>query len=69
MNSQLLYQLASQRIAEVSREATRGRLATADREPRESVKQRAGWALIKAGLKLTGPPSRQQHPRPRPAGL
>ena len=69
MNSQLIYQLASQRIAEVSREATRGRLASADREPRESVKQRAGWALIKAGLRLAGPPSPRQGARPRPAGL
>jgi hypothetical protein len=69
MNSQLIYQLASQRIAEVSQDATRGRLTAADREPRESVKQRAGRALIKAGLKLTGPPSPRQGPRPRPAGL
>jgi hypothetical protein len=69
MNPELIYQLASQRVAELSLEITHARLATADREPRESVKQRAGWALIKAGLKLTGPPSPRQHPRPRPAGL
>jgi hypothetical protein len=69
MNPQLMNQLATQRVAEVSQEAVRGRLATAGREPRESVRQRAGWALIKAGLKLTGPPSPRQHPRPRPADL
>ena len=69
MNPELIYQLASQRVAELSLETAHARLAAADREPRESVKQRAGWALIKAGLKLTGPPSPRQHPRPRPAGL
>jgi hypothetical protein len=69
MNPRPIHQLASQRVAEVAQEATRCRLATADREPRESVKQRAGRALIKAGLKLTGPPSPRQHRRPRPAGL
>jgi hypothetical protein len=69
VNPQLIYQLASQRASEVSQEATRGRLAAADREPRESIRQRAGWALIKTGLRLTGPPSQRQHARPRPAGL
>lgn len=69
MNPELLSQLASQHRAEVRDDATRRQLAVADREPRESVKERAGWALIKAGLKLTGPPSPRQHPRPRPAGL
>lgn len=69
MNSQLIYQLATQRIAEASQQATRYRLTAAAREPRESVKQRAGWALIKAGLKLAGPPSPRRGPRPRPAGL
>ncbi len=69
MNPQLICQLARRRVSEVRQQATRCRLAAADREPRDSVKQRAGWALIKVGLKLTGPPSRQQYPRPRPAGL
>jgi hypothetical protein len=69
MNPELIYQLASQRVAQVYQEATRRQLSAADREPRESVKERAGWALIKAGLKLTGPPSPRQHARPRPAGL
>lgn len=69
MNPELMWRLANQHLAEVCREATRCQPAPADREPRESVKERAGWALIKAGLKLTGPPSPHQHPRPRPAGL
>lgn len=69
MNPQLINQLASQRVAEVRQEATSCQLAAPDREPRESVKERAGWALIHAGLKLTGPPSPRQHTRPRPAGL
>jgi hypothetical protein len=69
MNPELIYQLAGQRLADVCEEATRFRLAAVDRAPRESVRQRAGWALIKTGLKLTGPSSRRQHPRPRPAGL
>jgi hypothetical protein len=78
MNPELICQLASQRQAEVCQEATRSRRAAGDGEKRESVKARAGWALIKAGLKLTGPPSPRQltgppsprqHARPRPAGL
>jgi hypothetical protein len=69
MNPELIYQLASQRTAEVCQEATRCRPAGAVREPRESVRERAGWAFIRAGLKLTGQPSRRQHARPRPAGL
>jgi hypothetical protein len=69
MNLELISQLASQRAAEVSQGVTRGRLAAADRGPHESVRQRVGWVLIKAGLKLTGPPSPRQHPRLRPAGL
>jgi hypothetical protein len=68
MNPELICQLASQRAAEVAQGATRGRLAAADREPRESVRQRAGWALIEAGLKLTGPSSPRRRPRLRPAG-
>jgi hypothetical protein len=69
MNPELICQLATQRTAEVCQEATRCQLAAADREPRESVKERAGWALIRAGLKLTSQPSPRQHARPRPAGL
>jgi hypothetical protein len=69
MNPQVMYQLADQRVSELCQEAARCRLAMADRELRASVKERAGWALIKAGLKLTGPPSRRPHARPRPAGL
>jgi hypothetical protein len=69
MNPELICQLASQRQAAVRQEATRLRRAAGDGEKRESVKTRAGWALIKAGLKLTGPPSPRQHARPRPAGL
>jgi hypothetical protein len=69
MNPELIYRLASQRVSEVYREATRCRLAQAEREPHESVKERAGWALITAGLKLIGPPGRRQHARPRPASL
>jgi hypothetical protein len=56
MNPELIIQLASQRVSEVRQEAASCQLTAADREPRESVKERAGWALINAGLKLTGPP-------------
>lgn len=69
MNPQLIYQLATHHTAELYQRATRSQLAAAGREPRESVRQRAGWALIKAGLKLAGPPSPRRGPRPRPAGL
>jgi len=67
MNSQLIHQLASQRISEIYEQATIRQLPAADREPRESVKDRVGWALIKVGLKLTGPPN--PHAGPRPADL
>jgi hypothetical protein len=69
MNPELIWQLASQRVAEVCQDASRRQLAATGREPRESVRQRAGWALVKAGLKLTGPPSPRQHARPRPESL
>jgi hypothetical protein len=69
MHPELIFQLASQHVSEVRQEATSCRVAAANREPRESVKQRAGWALINAGLKLTGQPYRRQHARPRPVGL
>jgi hypothetical protein len=69
MNPELIFQLASQRVSEVRKEATSCQLAAADHEPRESVRERAGWALINAGLKLTAPPGPRQRARPRPAGL
>jgi hypothetical protein len=69
MNPELIFQLASQRVSEVRQEAMSCPFTAADREPRESVKQRAGWALINAGLKLTEPPGPRQHARPRPADL
>jgi hypothetical protein len=69
MNPELIFQLVTQRVSEVRQEATSCQLAVANREPRESVKERAGWALIKAGLKLTGTPKPPQHGRPRPADL
>jgi hypothetical protein len=69
MNPELIFQLVSQRVSEVRQEATSCQLAAASREPRESVKERAGWALINAGLKLTGAPNPPQHGRPRPASL
>jgi hypothetical protein len=69
MNPELMHQLASQRVSEVGREGPGRQLTAPDREPRGSVKERAGWALIHAGLKLTGPPSPHRPARPRPAGL
>jgi hypothetical protein len=69
MNSQLIDQLASQRITEIREEVAGYRMATAAREPRESIKERAGWALIHTGLKLTGPPARPRPAGPRPVGL
>jgi hypothetical protein len=69
MNPELICQLATQRLAAVYQEATRWHPAAAGRGPRESIQERAGWALIKVGLKLTGPPCPRQHARPRPAGL
>jgi hypothetical protein len=69
MHPELIFQLVSQRVSEIRQEATSCQLAAADREPRDSVKERAGWALINAGLKLTGAPRSRQHVRPRSAGL
>jgi hypothetical protein len=69
VNPYLFAWLANQRVSEVRQAARSCQLPAADREPRESVKERAGWALINAGLKLTGAPSPRQHARPRPADL
>jgi len=69
MDPELIYQVVSQHLSEVRQEATSCQLAAASREPRESVKERAGWTLINVGLKLTGQPGPRRHIRPRPADL
>ena len=70
MNHTMLDQLASQRVTEVRAEATRHRRpAAADREPRESLRERAGWTLIHAGLRLTDAGSSRRTAGPRPASL
>jgi len=69
MHPELIFQLVSQHVAEVRQEAMSCQFAAAIREPRESVRHRAGWALINAGLKLTGQPNQHQHRWPRPASL
>jgi hypothetical protein len=72
MNPQLLDQLASQHVAEIRDEASRIRTRAArpaSHRERESIKERAGWTLIRAGLKLTGPPAHSQPASPRPASL
>ena len=68
MNSQLMDQLASQRMNEIYALVANSQLIAAAHDPRESFRERAGWALIHAGLRLTGPPV-QRAPRPHPAGL
>jgi hypothetical protein len=70
MNTQMLHEIASQHITEVRESAARCRQASAvEREPRESIRERAGWTLINVGLKLTDPPAKGHSPRPHPAGL
>jgi hypothetical protein len=70
MNPEMTHQLAQQRVSELRQEAASCQLTVAAaRELHTSIKERAGWALITAGLRLTGPPSPRQHARPRPAGL
>jgi len=72
MNSQLLGQLASQHVTEVRQDASRRTAAAAaaqTTERRESIRQRAGWTLIHAGLKLTGPPAQRGTGDPHPASL
>jgi hypothetical protein len=69
MNPHLIFQLATQRVSQIRQEAASCHLAAADREQRKTISERAGWALIDAGLKLTGPPSPRQHARTRPANL
>jgi len=69
MNTQLLGQLAAQRVDERRRAAEIHRQIAASRPARESIRERAGWTLIHAGLKLTGPPAPGKHAQPRPASL
>jgi hypothetical protein len=70
MNTHMLDQIASQRITEVRESASRcHRPSAADREERESIRERAGWTLINVGLKLTDPPAKAHSARPHPAGL
>jgi hypothetical protein len=70
MNTQMLDQIASQHISEVRESASRcHQPSAADREERESIRERAGWTLINVGLKLTDPPAKAPSARPHPAGL
>jgi hypothetical protein len=69
MNQQMLSQLASQRVSEVRTEAAACATPAGAREQRANLRVRAGWKLIHAGLKLTGPPAPRRHAGPRPAGL
>jgi hypothetical protein len=70
MNSQLLDQIATQHVTEVRHDASQShRSPVAAREARESIRTRAGWTLINAGLKLTGPPAQGRKAAPHPVGL
>jgi hypothetical protein len=69
MNSQLLDQLATQRVNDIRREAAACKSTAISREPRETLRERAGWTLIHVGLRLTVSPSGRQSAAPRPAGL
>ncbi|HSZ46863.1 MAG TPA: hypothetical protein VK823_16115 [Streptosporangiaceae bacterium] len=66
MNTQLLDQLANDRQTQIYNDAADRHLVAAAATPRASVRERAGWTLIHAGLKLTGPPAPS---RPRAASL
>jgi hypothetical protein len=66
MNPQLLDQLANDRHHEIRTDAADRHLAIAAAMPRASIRERAGWTLIHAGLKLTGPPAPS---RPHAASL
>jgi hypothetical protein len=66
MNPQLLDQLANDRQSEIRTDAAERHLvatATTATTPRASIRERAGWTLIHAGLKLTGPPAPSSHGR------
>jgi len=70
MNQNMLDQLASQHVAEVRAAATRHRKPPAAvREPRESLRERAGWTLIHAGLKLTDTGTSRRTGGAHPASL
>ena len=71
MNPKMLEQLASQRVTEVRADAvSHRRPAATDHQPRESLRERAGWTLIHAGLRLTdSAPSSRRPAGPRPASL
>ncbi len=70
MNTQMLDRVAVQHVTEVRESASRcHRPAAADRQQRESIRERAGWTLINVGLKLTDGPAKGHSARPYPAGL
>jgi hypothetical protein len=69
MNTQMLEQV-TEHVTEVRQSAGRCRRpAAAAGQPRESIRERAGWTLIHVGLKLTDPTARSQTARPRAASL
>ena len=51
MNTQLLDQLANDRQTQIYNDAADRHLVAAAATPRASVRERAGWTLIHAGLK------------------
>lgn len=69
MNSQIHDQVA-QHISEVRQSASRCHgPSAAEREQRESIRERAGWTLINVGLRLTDAPAKGSSAEPYPASL
>jgi hypothetical protein len=68
MNPQMIEQLARQRLTEVRQAADRSRLAAVPRVQQETIGQRAGSTLIRAGLRGKAA-ARRQHAAARPVGL
>jgi hypothetical protein len=57
MHPDLMKDLASQHAAELRTQRTQTRSYVSRNGPRNSVRHRAGWALVEVGLRLAGPPN------------
>jgi hypothetical protein len=57
MHPDLMKDLASQHAAELRMQGPQARSHVSRSGPRNSVRHRAGWALVEVGLRLAGPSS------------
>jgi hypothetical protein len=59
MNPEMLVKLANERVGDLQQTAADSHASRAA-EPRDSIRQRTGWALVQVGLRLALPAQRSR---------